>query len=229
MQQIHRHLDKNWLVAHFFKIKWEFILYIHVLNSVLVKSAFYWWPLFLVKFKSPTFCLFKKRHPGNVRMKIWFVAFLLFSFPRCCSLLLLFCNCSSCFVFVFGRSVLIWFFSQFFTQMSLHRLNFKQRYTWKFLLMSVFLSDSICLNFDRSPLIWLSILMIYWKSLCVRRFSTSIDCDMFCTFWKEWNSTASIFLSTRLKCPPCTAAQQPAMLQLPKEQINTLTSSVIVF
>lgn len=88
------------------------------------------------------------------------------------------------------------------------KLNIKQKHTWKFLLTSVFLSDSICRNFDRRPLIWLSILMIYWKSLCVRKFSTSIDCDMFCTFWKEWNSAALIFPSTtRLKCPPCSAAQ----------------------
>lgn len=95
--------------------------------------------------------------------------------------------------------------------------------TWKFLLTSVFLSDSICRNFERSPLIWLSILMMYWKSRCVRRFSTSIDCDMFCTFWNQWDSVALIFPSAaRLKCPPCSAA---ARLNLP----DTLTSNVIGF
>lgn len=95
----------------------------------------------------------------------------------------------------------------FFPAVCLIELNSNPKRTWKFLLRSIFLSDSICRNFDRSPLIWLSILMMYWKSLCVRRFSTSIDCDMFCTFWKEWNSTALIFPSTTgLKCPPCSAA-----------------------
>lgn len=47
--------------------------------------------------------------------------------------------------------------------------------------MTVLRSSSICLNFVLSPFIWFSIFMTYWKSRWVRRFSTSIDCDMFWT------------------------------------------------
>lgn len=57
--------------------------------------------------------------------------------------------------------------------------------TWKFLAMADFLSSSTCLNFVRRPFIWFSIFMTYWKSLWVRRFSTSMDWDMFCTYGRE--------------------------------------------
>lgn len=48
-------------------------------------------------------------------------------------------------------------------------------------------------------------------------------------FEKNENSAALIFPSgARLKRPPCSAAQWPATLQLPQEEINILTSGVIV-
>lgn len=98
---------------------------------------------------------------------------------------------------------------------ALHIVNDQTKYTWKFLLTRVFLSGSICRNFDRSPLIWLSILMMYWKSLCVRRFSTSIDCDMFCIFWKESHRAALIFpFNTRLKCHSSLTVQYPCFILL---------------
>lgn len=47
--------------------------------------------------------------------------------------------------------------------------------------------------------------------------------------WKRMKQCSIDFPSTtRLKCPPCSAVQEPAMLSLPKEPINILTSNRIM-